>query len=165
MSIRRARVAICDFEGHTRPRTIGYIYSLTGKILVRQVARRCAKPLILDEGITCLDDLLAAHNDGVISGAATNIKDGKASLGKDNNNVPAAVGRVAVSPIRGLEVGGSFHVGQYNVSSEEGVVIDDKHYLKIFGLDWEYRRDKKSVDSSPFSTTVASNGPEWHESS
>ena len=34
----------------------------------RQLARRCAKPLILDEGITCLQDLLTAHNDGVISG-------------------------------------------------------------------------------------------------
>ena len=83
-------------------------------------------------------------NDGVINGAVTSIKDGRASLEEDNNNVPAVVGRVAFSPIRDLEVGGSFHVGQYNVSSEEGVVIDDKHYLKIFGLDWEYRRSRFS---------------------
>ena len=33
-----------------------------------QIAQRCAKPMILDEGITKLDDLLVAHHDGVISG-------------------------------------------------------------------------------------------------
>ena len=83
-------------------------------------------------------------NSGVIMGAATNIKEGKASLGKDNNDVPAVVGRVAVNPMRGLEVGGSFHVGQYNVSSEEGVVVDERHYLQIFGLDWEFRKTRWS---------------------
>jgi len=83
-------------------------------------------------------------NSGVIMGAATNIKEGKASLGKDNNDVPAVVGRVAVNPMRGLEVGGSFHVGQYNMSSEEGVVVDERHYLQIFGLDWEFRKTRWS---------------------
>lgn len=33
-----------------------------------QISRRCAKPMILDEGITCLEDLLRAHTDGVIAG-------------------------------------------------------------------------------------------------
>lgn len=33
-----------------------------------QIARRCAKPMILDEGITSLEDLLRAHSDGVIAG-------------------------------------------------------------------------------------------------
>ncbi|MEM7124605.1 MAG: mandelate racemase/muconate lactonizing enzyme family protein [Pseudomonadota bacterium] len=33
-----------------------------------QVARRCARPLVLDEGVTSFDDLLRAHEVGVLSG-------------------------------------------------------------------------------------------------
>lgn len=39
----------------------------------RQIARRCAKPMVLDEGIVRLEDLLAAHHDGVISGVTLKI--------------------------------------------------------------------------------------------
>lgn len=78
--------------------------------------------------------------EGVIEGAQTRIRDGRGVLEEDNNNVPAFVGRVAVSPLRGLEIGGSFHAGQYNVSVEEGAKIADRHYLRILGADWEYRR-------------------------
>lgn len=83
-------------------------------------------------------------NEGIINGATTSTKDGKASLAEDNNNVPAVVGRIAGSPTRGLELGGSFHVGQFNVSSDEGVIIDERRYLRIFGFDWEYRRSRFS---------------------
>ena len=83
-------------------------------------------------------------NEGIIEGAATSVKDGKASLSEDNNTVPSVVGRVAVSPLTGLEVGGSFHVGQYNVASEGGVNIDSKRHLRIYGFDWEYRRNRLS---------------------
>jgi len=38
-----------------------------------QVSRRCGKPMVLDEGITCLGDLLQAHRDGVISGVTLKI--------------------------------------------------------------------------------------------
>lgn len=38
-----------------------------------QVARRCAKPMILDEGIVSLQDLLRAHADGVVSGVTLKI--------------------------------------------------------------------------------------------
>lgn len=39
----------------------------------RQIARRCAKPMVLDEGIVQLEDLLTAHHDGVISGVTLKI--------------------------------------------------------------------------------------------
>lgn len=38
-----------------------------------QIARRCAKPMILDEGVCSLPDLLRAHQDGVISGVTLKI--------------------------------------------------------------------------------------------
>lgn len=84
-------------------------------------------------------------NDGVVSHAVTSIKDGRGNMEEDNNNVPAAVGRVAVSPTRGLEVGGSFHVGQYNVSSVDGLPVANRQYLTIVGADVEYRRGALSV--------------------
>ncbi|MDF1749366.1 MAG: mandelate racemase/muconate lactonizing enzyme family protein [Alphaproteobacteria bacterium] len=39
----------------------------------RTIARRCAKPMVLDEGLVTLEDLLHAHQDGVISGATLKI--------------------------------------------------------------------------------------------
>lgn len=84
-------------------------------------------------------------NEGVISNAVTSIKDGRGSLEEDNNNVPAAVGRVAISPSRGLEFGGSFHAGQYNVSSRDGLPVENRQYLSIFGADLEYRRGAFSL--------------------
>ena len=81
-------------------------------------------------------------DEGIINGAVTSLKDGRGRFGEDNNNIPAAVGRVAVSLLGGLELAGSFHVGQYNVSTEEGTVIADRHYLKILGADWTYRRGR-----------------------
>ncbi|MEQ9489906.1 MAG: mandelate racemase/muconate lactonizing enzyme family protein [Alphaproteobacteria bacterium] len=38
-----------------------------------QIARRCARPMVLDEGITGLTGLLQAHRDGVISGVTLKI--------------------------------------------------------------------------------------------
>lgn len=38
-----------------------------------QIARRCAKPMILDEGIRGLDDLTRAHADGIVAGVTLKI--------------------------------------------------------------------------------------------
>lgn len=84
-------------------------------------------------------------NEGIIENAVTSIKNGRGSLEEDNNNVPAAVGRIALSPSRGLEFGGSFHVGQYNVSSQDGRTIANRQYLSILGADLEYRRGPLSL--------------------
>ena len=81
-------------------------------------------------------------NDGLINGAETRTNQGKPSLAEDNNTVPAMVGRVAFSPLSGLELASSFHVGQYNVSTQEGASIADREYLKIIATDWEYRRNR-----------------------
>ena len=81
-------------------------------------------------------------NDGLINGAETRTNQGKPSLAEDNNTVPAVVGRVAFSPLSGLELASSFHVGQYNVSTQGGGSIADREYLKIIATDWEYHRNR-----------------------
>src|SRR5256712_10235862 len=52
--------------------------------------------------------------------------------GLDNNNGKAAVGRVAFSPILGIEVGGSGYYGSYDPSS--------KRPLAIWAADWTFQR-------------------------
>ena len=39
----------------------------------RRIARYCTKPLVLDEGIVTLQDLLTPHTDGVISGVSLKV--------------------------------------------------------------------------------------------
>ena len=52
--------------------------------------------------------------------------------GLDNNNGKAAVGRVAFSPILGIEVGGSGYFGTYDPAS--------KRPLAIWAADWTFQR-------------------------
>src|SRR5437870_5468563 len=52
--------------------------------------------------------------------------------GLDNNNGKAAVGRVAFSPILGIEIGGSGYFGTYDPAS--------KRPLAIWAADWTFQR-------------------------
>ena len=52
--------------------------------------------------------------------------------GLDNNNGKAAVGRVAFSPILGIEIGGSGYYGTYDPAS--------KRPLAIWAADWTFQR-------------------------
>jgi hypothetical protein len=42
------------------------------------------------------------------------LRDGRADFEQDVNNSPSGVGRLAISPMLGIEVGGSAHVGRYD---------------------------------------------------
>ena len=46
---------------------------------------------------------------------------------------------MGLSPISEAEVGLSWHLGQYNTTSLEGIEVDDARNLKIFAIDAEYR--------------------------
>ena len=81
-------------------------------------------------------------NEGIIEGSdRTSIPNGRGTV-EDNNNRPSAVGRVALSPREGIELGGSFHAGPYNVFERDGLRVDEKHNLSIFALDYELRRGR-----------------------
>ena len=78
---------------------------------------------------------------GVIEESAegTRIAAGRGNI-EDNNNRPAFAGRIGISPVPEAEVGISWHVGQYNQSKMEDLVVDDERQLRIFAADIEYRR-------------------------
>jgi len=77
-------------------------------------------------------------HDGLIteSEAGTRIPLGRGNF-EDNNGSPAFVGRVAVSPRVGYELGFSAHHGAYNVLNEEGTPIDERRDLTILVVDAE----------------------------
>ncbi len=79
-------------------------------------------------------------NDGVLIGSedGTRIPAGKGNF-EDNNQNPAVVGRVGVSPHPSVEVGVSGHAGLYNVHTLDGLEVDEKRSLTIFVLDGEFR--------------------------
>ena len=82
-------------------------------------------------------------NDGVLIGSedGTRIPAGKGNF-EDNNQNPAVVGRVGVSPHPSVEVGVSGHTGSYNVHTLDGLEVDEKRSLIIFALDGEFRWDR-----------------------
>jgi hypothetical protein len=79
-------------------------------------------------------------NDGVLEGDpdGTRIAAGKGNF-EDNNNRPALVGRLSVSPAPSWELGASTHTGAYNTWMAEDLVIDEKRSVTILALDGEWR--------------------------
>ncbi|HUH14113.1 MAG TPA: hypothetical protein VMK65_13445 [Longimicrobiales bacterium] len=77
-----------------------------------------------DEGV------LASSSDG------TRVPFGRGNF-EDNNNSPAAVGRVTWSPSLSLEVGLSGHHGAYNIFQADGLELDERRDVRIGALDWE----------------------------
>lgn len=75
---------------------------------------------------------------GVLDGSpdGTRIPEGRGNF-EDNNNSLSIVGRVAWSPIEGTGLGVSAHTGAYNVSSIEGVEVDERRDLTIWAIDGE----------------------------
>ncbi len=77
------------------------------------------------------DDVLIGDPDG------TRVPAGKGNF-EDNNNRPAWVGRLAISPQPSFEVGLSAHTGPYNTWMAEDLKVDEKRSLTIVALDWDY---------------------------
>ncbi len=74
-----------------------------------------------------------AEESGMIVGAGEKfIRSSRGSIKHDNNRNPAIVGRLAVSPFLGLEVGLSFHTGNID---EHG-----SNRMTIKAVDWTYQR-------------------------
>jgi hypothetical protein len=69
---------------------------------------------------------------GFNEAAATSLRSGRGSQKSDNNEAKSVVGRVNYSPVLGLDVGGSFHVGAYDDAGDET--------LAIYALDAAFNR-------------------------
>jgi hypothetical protein len=78
-------------------------------------------------------------NDGVVlSGPGTRIREGRGSVGEDNNPSPSFVGRIGASPFAELEVGVSLHTGPYNRYKIGKLFVEETRNLSIMAFDWEY---------------------------
>ena len=91
-------------------------------------SRRLTYEVYATNGFT--DGLLTGSPDG------TRIPLGRGNV-EDNNNSPAVVGRLALSPAVGYEIGVSAHHGAYNVYSVDGNQVDERRDLTIGVLDLE----------------------------
>lgn len=81
-------------------------------------------------------------NEGILEDSGrTSVPNGRGTI-EDNNNRPSLVGRVALSPRERVELGGSFHIGPYNVFQKDGLKVDERRNLSIFALDYELRRGR-----------------------
>ena len=81
-------------------------------------------------------------NEGLLEDSdRTTVPNGKGTV-EDNNNHPSFVGRVSISPREGIELGGSFHAGPYNVYEVEGLKVAERQNLSIFAIDYELRHDR-----------------------
>ncbi len=78
------------------------------------------------------DDVLIGDSDG------TRIAAGRGNF-EDNNNRPAWVGRLGLSPQPAYEIGLSFHTGAYNKWQAEDLSIDERRDLTILAVDWDSR--------------------------
>jgi hypothetical protein len=77
-------------------------------------------------------------DDGILRGSSdgTRLPAGAASL-EDDNASPSVVGRIALSPEPGREIGLSAHHGAYNVFNADGLELDARRDLTILVADVE----------------------------
>lgn len=77
-------------------------------------------------------------DEGVLEGSpdGTRISEGRGNF-EDNNNSLSIVGRLAWSPVEGTGLGVSAHTGAYNVSSIEGIEVDERRDVTIWAIDAE----------------------------
>ena len=69
---------------------------------------------------------------GFNEAAATSLRSGRGSQKADNNEEKSLVGRLNYSPMLGVDLGGSFHVGAYDDAGE--------HTLAIYAVDGNFHR-------------------------
>jgi len=89
--------------------------------------------------------LTNGFNDGILlnNAGSTRFSGGGPSLGQDNNAVPSYTGRIGLIPLKGIDVGFSFHHGIYNVYELEGNIVDDKRNETLLVFDWDLSKQFK----------------------
>jgi hypothetical protein len=82
--------------------------------------------------------LVNGFHEGVLTASpeGTRIPAGAPTL-EDDNSSPSVVGRLALAPRAGWEVGVSAHHGAYNLHRAEGLELDERRDLTILVLDLE----------------------------
>ncbi|MFT5170693.1 MAG: phosphate-selective porin [Candidatus Marinamargulisbacteria bacterium] len=102
------------------------------------------------------EDLIVRYEGYIINGltsaisGTSGVRSARPSLKSDNNRNKALVGRVAVSPYLGLEVGGSVYTGQHDVAED--------YNLSMIGLDVLAKEGPFEVMAEWAQTSVESDG-------
>lgn len=79
------------------------------------------------------ENVLRRNSAGVVN--QLRVRSGRGSQRSDNNGNKAIVGRLAVSPFLGVELGGSAHVGEYANTLTPGAGVEEGAGLSIWALD------------------------------
>ncbi len=88
--------------------------------------------LKVDYEIYAVNGFQTEEAGAIVGSGKTFIRNSRGSQKHDNNRNPAIVGRLAISPFLGLEVGLSFHTGNID---EHG-----SNRMSIKAIDWTYQR-------------------------
>ena len=91
----------------------------------------------------------------------------RGSVSRDNNDNKGVVGRLAFSPMLGIEVAGSSYYGQYSNRNASGVNNQDNN-IGIYAVDWTMQRGPwELIGEAAWSritgnqgTTIATQGPD-----
>ena len=70
------------------------------------------------------------------------LRNGRSSLKVDNNNSGAGVGRIAISPFLGSEIGASAHIGKYDEAGDLS--------LAVWAIDWIFKPGRFVEALTPF---------------
>lgn len=101
-------------------------------------------------------EVYAVNGMSSTAGAITDlgVRSARGSVSRDRNDSKAIVGRVAFSPMLGIEVAGSGYHGLYrNATATTG-----NGYIDIFALDWTLQRGPFEVIGESAWTRISNNG-------
>jgi hypothetical protein len=105
-------------------------------------------------------ELYAVNGMSSVTGAIndTGVRNGRGSVSRDRDQSKAIVGRVAFSPMLGIEVAGSGYHGQLNPGGQTNNGITGVSNITIAALDWTLQRGPFEIIGESAWTTITNPG-------
>lgn len=85
------------------------------------------------------------------------LRNAKGSISRDRDDSKSIVGRIAVSPMLGVEVAGSFHHGLYK-KKETAPVTGDNGNIDLFAIDWTLQKGPFELIGESAWARISENG-------
>ncbi|MEK6634092.1 MAG: hypothetical protein AABY94_12280 [Nitrospirota bacterium] len=105
-------------------------------------------------------ELYAVNGMSAVTGGIndTGVRNGRGSVSRDRDQSKAIVGRVAFSPMLGIEVAGSGYHGQLNPGGQTNNGITGVSNITIAALDWTLQRGPFEIIGESAWTTITNPG-------
>lgn len=105
-------------------------------------------------------ELYAVNGMSSAAGAITDqgVRSARGSVSRDRDQSKAVVGRVAFSPVLGIEVAGSGYHGQLNPAGQTNNGITGQSYITIGALDWTFQKGPFELIGESAWTTITNPG-------